>query len=314
MGDEHGGLSIPIRRAARSSSARSSNSSCRIAIRRSISTTAITACAATAGGDLAGRRTRPLRRAGQRGAGMKTSFSAPASSGTATAYFLAKQGREVEVVERQSGAALETSFGQWRRHPRQRGRALVAAGHAAQDPAVARQGECAAAGALRRHPAYVALGLELHRAIARPEGSPQFLTNLRLAAAQPEDPAGDPRGNRDRLRPAHDGRAEDLYQPQVLARWPARRRIPGRGQGLIFEPAERHGMRRPRAGLAGQRPALGRRHLFPSDEEIGDSHKFTHAAGQLRRAGRRFPLRNLDHGAGARHAPARRRARQTVQG
>ena len=31
--------------------------------------------------------------------------------GTATAYFLAKQGHEVEVVERQSGAALETSFG-----------------------------------------------------------------------------------------------------------------------------------------------------------------------------------------------------------
>ena len=31
--------------------------------------------------------------------------------GTATAYFLAKQGYEVEVVERQSAAALETSFG-----------------------------------------------------------------------------------------------------------------------------------------------------------------------------------------------------------
>src|SRR5262245_37074971 len=31
--------------------------------------------------------------------------------GTATAYFLAKRGHEVEVVERQNGAALETSFG-----------------------------------------------------------------------------------------------------------------------------------------------------------------------------------------------------------
>lgn len=31
--------------------------------------------------------------------------------GTATAYFLAKQGHAVEVVERQSGAAMETSFG-----------------------------------------------------------------------------------------------------------------------------------------------------------------------------------------------------------
>ncbi len=31
--------------------------------------------------------------------------------GTATAYFLARHGVEVEVVERQPGAALETSFG-----------------------------------------------------------------------------------------------------------------------------------------------------------------------------------------------------------
>jgi L-2-hydroxyglutarate oxidase LhgO len=31
--------------------------------------------------------------------------------GTATAYFLARHGCEVEVIERQQGAALETSFG-----------------------------------------------------------------------------------------------------------------------------------------------------------------------------------------------------------
>src|SRR4030095_15667677 len=31
--------------------------------------------------------------------------------GTSTAYFLAKHGHEVEVIERQPGAALETSFG-----------------------------------------------------------------------------------------------------------------------------------------------------------------------------------------------------------
>jgi len=31
--------------------------------------------------------------------------------GTATAYFLARHGCEVEVIERQGGAALETSFG-----------------------------------------------------------------------------------------------------------------------------------------------------------------------------------------------------------
>ena len=42
---------------------------------------------------------------------MKTIVLGAGIVGTATAYFLAKQGHEVEVVERQSGAALETSFG-----------------------------------------------------------------------------------------------------------------------------------------------------------------------------------------------------------
>ncbi len=42
---------------------------------------------------------------------MKTIVLGAGVVGTATAYFLAKQGHEVEVVERQSGAALETSFG-----------------------------------------------------------------------------------------------------------------------------------------------------------------------------------------------------------
>jgi Predicted dehydrogenase len=42
---------------------------------------------------------------------MKTIVLGAGIVGTATAYFLAKQGHEVEVVERRSGAALETSFG-----------------------------------------------------------------------------------------------------------------------------------------------------------------------------------------------------------
>lgn len=42
---------------------------------------------------------------------MKTIVLGAGVVGTATAYFLAKHGHEVEVVERQSGAALETSFG-----------------------------------------------------------------------------------------------------------------------------------------------------------------------------------------------------------
>src|SRR5215468_3674482 len=42
---------------------------------------------------------------------MKTIVLGAGIVGTATAYFLAKQGHEVEVVERQPGAALETSFG-----------------------------------------------------------------------------------------------------------------------------------------------------------------------------------------------------------
>ena len=42
---------------------------------------------------------------------MKTIVLGAGVVGTATAYFLAKDGHEVEVVERQQGAALETSFG-----------------------------------------------------------------------------------------------------------------------------------------------------------------------------------------------------------
>lgn len=42
---------------------------------------------------------------------MKTIVLGAGVVGTATAYFLAKHGHEVEVIERQPGAALETSFG-----------------------------------------------------------------------------------------------------------------------------------------------------------------------------------------------------------
>ncbi len=42
---------------------------------------------------------------------MKTIVLGAGVVGTATAYFLAKHGHEVEVVDRQNGAALETSFG-----------------------------------------------------------------------------------------------------------------------------------------------------------------------------------------------------------
>jgi len=42
---------------------------------------------------------------------MKTIVLGAGIVGTATAYFLAKQGHEVEVLDRQSGAARETSFG-----------------------------------------------------------------------------------------------------------------------------------------------------------------------------------------------------------
>lgn len=42
---------------------------------------------------------------------MKTIVLGAGIVGTATAYFLAKHGHEVEVIERQKGAALETSFG-----------------------------------------------------------------------------------------------------------------------------------------------------------------------------------------------------------
>jgi D-amino-acid dehydrogenase len=42
---------------------------------------------------------------------MKTTVLGAGVVGTATSYFLAKHGHEVEIVERQTGAALETGFG-----------------------------------------------------------------------------------------------------------------------------------------------------------------------------------------------------------
>ena len=62
---------------------------------------------------------------------MKTIVLGAGIVGVATAWYLAKSGHEVDVIERQPAAGLETSWGQWLRHSRERSRTLVAAGDAA---------------------------------------------------------------------------------------------------------------------------------------------------------------------------------------
>ena len=79
---------------------------------------------------------------------MKTIVLGAGVVGTATAYFLAKHGHEVEVVDRQGGAALETSFGNGGVIHASEVEPWSQPGMPAKILEVARQGGCAAAGAL----------------------------------------------------------------------------------------------------------------------------------------------------------------------
>ena len=105
MGDEHGGLRFGRGRRAAVASATSSPWSRRIAIRRSTCTTGFTSCK-TGVWSISGRSTR----AAIRRLTMKTIVLGGGVIGTTTAYYLAKLGHEVHLVDRQDGVAMETSF------------------------------------------------------------------------------------------------------------------------------------------------------------------------------------------------------------
>ncbi len=79
--------------------------------------------------------------------------------GAATAWYLAKARPSRRRGRAPAGGRARDQLGQWLRHPcGQRGRALVADWHAAEDHRLARRGECAAAAALWRDPENVAVG------------------------------------------------------------------------------------------------------------------------------------------------------------
>ena len=192
---------------------------------------------------------------------MKTIVLGAGIVGTATAYFLAKQGHEVEVVERQSGAALETSFGNggvihasevepWSQ-PGMPRKILQWLGKE-NAPLLVRYGAI---------PHMWRWGLSFIANCTPERFRRNSLTNLRLALHSLKTLQG--------IR-AETGIDYDLRTVGVLKIYTSRESFAAglraaeflSGQGLIFEPADRAECVTARAGLAGHLRLLGRRNLF----------------------------------------------------
>ena len=214
---------------------------------------------------------------------MKTIVLGAGVVGTATAYFLAKHGHEVEVVERQSGAALETSFGNGGVIHASEVEPWSQPGMPLEDPEVARQGGCAAAGPLRRHAAHVALGPEVRRQLHARALPAQRARQSADRAPQPATPAGrsGPRpGSNTTCAPTACSRS--ITEQQSLRR---RRRV---GEILCRARARLRDARRGGMRAAGAGPAAERGHRWP--------------AASISRA-TRSAIATSSHGAGARIAP-----------
>ena len=110
---------------------------------------------------------------------MKTIVLGGGVIGTTTAYYLAKLGHEVQLVERQDGVAMETSFANGGCCTPAKSRALVAPRNAGQHLALAGQGGRAYL-ALRALPRCGAGGSR-SSAIARWSGIAAAPINLRLS-------------------------------------------------------------------------------------------------------------------------------------
>ena len=228
---------------------------------------------------------RPRRaRRGERG---RPSFSAPAPSATASAWYLLKAGHRRRGRRAPGRGRDRDQLGQWRRDPRQRGRALVAARHAAQDPRLARQGECASPAALRRHSAHVALGARLRRQLH--------------ARAVPRQYAG----QSDRWRCIRCGRCRRsgprralpmIAPPTASSRSTARaiRSMPRPAaasswqHGLLFERVDGPGCVAHEPALADVGTSLAGGLYFARDE-VGDCNKFTQGLAAACAARRRPP-------------------------
>ena len=210
---------------------------------------------------------------------MKTIVLGGGVIGTSTAYYLAKLGHEVDLIERREGAALETSFGN--------GGVL----HTSEAEPWSRPGMPANiwkwlgkedAPMLLRYSALPQMwrwGLAFVRNCTPERYRRHTQINLAAVILYLEVRRGDPGGDRDRLRPDAEGHAQDLYagrrrssrtapnaRPCGRTAWSSRSPTPGRC--VAIEPA-----------LAPIRDSLVGGLFFPPDEH-GDCHKFTTGLGQ----------------------------------
>ena len=113
---------------------------------------------------------------------MKTIVLGSGIIGTTTAYFLAKAGHEVHVVDRQPEAGDGDELRQWRRAAYERSRAVVAARHAARRAVLDRQGERADAAPARARCRRCGDGASTSSATARSSATAKAAAvNLRLA-------------------------------------------------------------------------------------------------------------------------------------
>ena len=149
--------------------------------------------------------------------------------GVATAYYLAKAGHEVEVVDRQSGPALETSFGNAGEVSARLQRALGRAGCAHQGHQVDADAAQPAGDVADARPRDVALGRDdagqLHAEGLCAEQEPHGAD----CRVQPRLPEGAARRDRHCLRRPRPGHAAALPHPEATRRHRRRR---GRAQAV----------------------------------------------------------------------------------
>ena len=181
--------------------------------------------------------------------------------GTATAWYLMKAGHDVVVARAPGRSRHGDELGQWRRHPCERGRALVAARHAEQDPAngwARRTRRCSCATARSR---ICGAGVSTSRATARRSGSgrmPRPISIWRcIRCARCRRSAPRPAS----LMTAPRGASQDLPHARGARRRGALDRLPGAARPPVSA-RRRPAMRRARTGPARHARHPRRRALF----------------------------------------------------
>ena len=204
---------------------------------------------------------------------------------------VSQQGRARGDGRRAAGrSGARDELGQWRRHPRERGRALVAARNAAEDPEVARPGERAAAPALRRDSAHVALGSRLRAELHAGEVRRQFARQSGACPLFAALAAGDRRRDRHRLRPRDATASRRSTARRNRSTLPTRACDVLAKTGLRYERIDVARSRGDRAGARRHRPHPGGRAVLRARR--GGRLQQVHArpGGGVRGARRALPL------------------------